>query len=87
MERALDDLTSLDAVRTDERPADGRSFELQIVALMGDEIALQFEIAGRNEAGDLVQLVDDARFRIRGLDRSLWPSRPSDWCTEPPPVR
>ena len=80
---ALDELAQLKAVKTDEQPADGRAFELQIVALMGEDIALQLEIAGRGDGGDLVQLYDGSRVRMRGLDRRLWSPRPADWCKAP----
>jgi hypothetical protein len=83
IEQALDNLAELKAVKTEEQPADGRAFELQIVALMGEEIALHLEIASRDDAGDLVQLFDDSRVRMRGLDRNLWSPRPEDWCKEP----
>jgi hypothetical protein len=82
MERALDNLARLKASKTEEKPADGRAFELQIVALMGEEIALQLEVAGHGNTGDLVQLYDDSRVRLRGLDRTLWSPRPADWCKE-----
>ena len=83
IEQALDNLGELKAVKTEEQPADGRAFELQIVALMGDEIALNLEIANRDDAGDLVQLFDDSRVKMRGLDRNLWSPRPADWCKDP----
>jgi hypothetical protein len=83
MARALDNLARLNAVTTEERPTDGQAFELQIVALMGEEIALQLEVAGRGANGDLVQLWDGSRVRLRGLDRSLWSPHPADWCKEP----
>lgn len=83
IERAFDNLARLKAVKTDERPASGDTFELQIVALMGEEVALQLEVAGRTEKGDLVQLFGDTRVRMRGLDRTLWSPRRADWCKEP----
>lgn len=82
IERALDALGRLEAVKTDERPASGEAFELQIVALMGDDVALELEIANSGPGGDLVQLFDGSRVRLRGLDRSLWSPRPADWCRE-----
>jgi hypothetical protein len=82
MERALDNLAHLKATKTEEKPADGLAFELQIVALMGEDIALQLEVAGRGDTGDLVQLHNDSRVRLRGLDRGLWSPRPADWCKE-----
>jgi len=82
IEQALDNLAELKAVKTEEQPADGRAFELQIVALMGEEMALHLEIAHRDKAGDLVQLFDDSRVILRGLDRNLWSPRAEDWCTE-----
>jgi hypothetical protein len=83
IDQALDNLAQLKAVKTDEQPADGRAFELQIDALMGEDIALHLEIANRGDAGDLVQLFDGSRVRMRGLDRSVWSPRPADWCQEP----
>lgn len=83
IEQALENLAELKAVKTEEQPADGNAFELQIVALMGEEIALHLEIANRDNAGDLVQLFDGSRVRMRGLDRNLWSPRPADWCKEP----
>jgi hypothetical protein len=82
MDRALDELGRLKAAKTDEQPANGQAFELQIVALMGEETALRLEIAERGATGDLVQIFDGSRFRMRGLDRSFWSLRPSDWCNE-----
>jgi hypothetical protein len=82
MARALDNLSRLRATKTDEKPADGSAFELQIVALMGEDVAVQLEIAQRNDQGDLVQIFDGSTFRLRGLDRSLWSPRPADWCKE-----
>jgi hypothetical protein len=83
MKRALDDLTSLKAEPTSERPANGQSFELQIVAEMGEERALYLDVAGHGERGDLVQLVDGSTFRVRGLERDLWSPNPRDWCVDP----
>ncbi len=83
IERAFDNLAGLEAVKTEQQPADGNAFELQIVALMGEDIALQLEVASRNEKGDLVQLYDGSRYRMRGLDRALWSPHPADWCREP----
>jgi hypothetical protein len=83
MERALDNLERLKATKTDEKPADGLAFELQVVALVGEDVALQLEVAGRGDAGDFVQLYDDSKVRLRGLDRSLWSPQRADWCEEP----
>jgi len=83
VERALDNLSGLSAVPTDERPADGSSFELQLVALVDEERVLHFEIAGRSDDGDLVQLNDDSMYQVRGLDRDLWSPLPSVWCSFP----
>jgi hypothetical protein len=83
MERALDNLTELEATKTEQKPADGMAFELQIVALMGEAIALQLEVASRSDKGDLVQLHNDSKVMLRGLDRRLWSARPADWCNEP----
>ncbi len=83
IERALDGLSSLKAEPTSERPVDGNSFELQIVAQIGEERALSLDVAGHGERGDLVQLVDGSTLRVRGLDRNLWSPNPSDWCGAP----
>ncbi len=82
MERVLDNLESLKAVPASARPADGDSFELQIVALNGEERALHFDVADRNDQGDLIQLNDYSTFRVRGLDRRLLSPRPQDWCVD-----
>jgi hypothetical protein len=82
MARALENLSRLRATKTDERPADGSAYELQIVALMGEDVAVQLEIAQRNDRWDLVQIFDGTTFRLRGLDRNLWSPRPADWCKE-----
>jgi hypothetical protein len=83
MKRALDDLTSLKAEPTSERPANGQSFELQIVAEMGEERALYLDVAGRGERDDLVQLIDGSTIWLRGLERDLWSTNPRDWCADP----
>jgi len=83
VERALDNLAGLSAVPTNERPVDGSSFELQLVALADEERLLHFEIAGGSDDGDLVQLNDDSTYRVRGLDRNLWSPLPSLWCAVP----
>jgi hypothetical protein len=83
IQRALDNLSSVTAIPSDEKPTSGSVFELQIMALMGEERAIHFEIADRNEQGDLVQLFDASTYRVQGLDRSLWSPRPEDWCKEP----
>jgi hypothetical protein len=82
IERALDNLESLKAAPTSARPADGDSFELQITAQIGEERALHFDIADRNDQGDLIQLNDHSTFRLRGLDRRLWSPHPKDWCAD-----
>jgi hypothetical protein len=83
IERALDNLASLKAEPTAERPVDGNSFELQIVAQVGEERALYLDVADHGERGDLVQLVDGSTFRVRGLERELWSPNPRDWCGDP----
>jgi hypothetical protein len=80
IERALDNLSALTAVSSDERPSDGRQFELQIVALMDQEPALHFDVADRSDGKDLVQLADESTFRVHGLDRELWSPDPLVWC-------
>jgi hypothetical protein len=83
MQSALDQLSALKSLPTSERPQDGNSFELQIVALAGEERVLHLDVAGRGPEGDLVQLPDYGTFHVQGLDRELWSSRPQDWCAEP----
>ncbi len=83
IERAFDNLASLKALPSGERPESGSVFELQIMALEGEERAIHFEIADRNEHGDLIQVFDASTFRVQGLDRGLFSPRPEDWCSEP----
>jgi hypothetical protein len=82
IDQALDNLAQLKAEKTEEQPADGSAFELQLVALMGEEMALHLEIANRDNTADLVQLLDGSRVKLRGLNRNLWSPRPADWCKE-----
>jgi len=82
IERALDNLARLVALPSKEQPADGRSFELQIAAMIDEERAVYLNVAGRSDAGDLVQLADASMVRIRGLDRTLWSPHPADWCRD-----
>lgn len=80
IDRALDNLSALKAVATDERPADGAVFELQIVALSGEQRTLHFDIADRKDGRDLLQLPNQATYRLQGLDRKLWSTDPQAWC-------
>jgi hypothetical protein len=83
MEAAFQALSALRVEPTDERP--GRDdFELQIVVLSGKERLLHFEVAGRKEGRDLVQLFDGSTIRVRGLDRELLSADPRAWCADPP---
>lgn len=82
MDRALDNLGALKAVPTSERPADGAVFELQIVALSGEERTLHFDVADRKDGRDLLQLPNQATYRLQGLDRKLWSPDPQAWCDE-----
>jgi hypothetical protein len=83
MKRALDNLTTLKAVTTNEAVPDGRAFQLQISALVGEKRVVHLELADRNVSGDLARLDDDSMVRIRGLDLGLWSPHPSDWCRKP----
>jgi hypothetical protein len=49
----------------------------------GCTVTLQLEIASRGNTGDLVQLWDGSRVRMRGLDRKWLSLHPADWCREP----
>jgi len=80
IERALDNLSATTAVSTSERPASGDDFELQLVAQIGQERALHFDIAGRSDGTDLIQLADHTTHRLSGLDRDLWSPDASVWC-------
>ena len=77
---ALDNLTRLKAVPSTEPMPGGDNFELQILGLSGEDRAVHLEVAGRNERGDLVRLIDDSLFRVQGLDRELWVAFPAAWC-------
>jgi hypothetical protein len=83
IERALDNLASLKGEPTSDRPVDGNSFELQIVAEIGQERAVYLDVADHGDRGDLVQLLGGSVLRVRGLDRELWSTNPRDWCVDP----
>jgi hypothetical protein len=83
IERALDNLASLKAEPTGDRPIAGNSFELQIVAEAGQERAFYLDVAGHGERGDHVQLVDGSALLVKGLERELWSTNPRDWCADP----
>jgi hypothetical protein len=80
VERALDNLERLKAVRTEEPIPSGAGLDLQIVAQIGEERVLYLEVAKRDARGDLAQLFDDSRVRIQGLDRELLSTNPRAWC-------
>jgi hypothetical protein len=84
IDRALSNLSGLSATSTDERPADGSEFELQIVALSGQERLLHFDIADRKDGKDLLQLADASTYRLQGLDREIWSPDPAVWCAPEP---
>jgi hypothetical protein len=81
VERALDNLSTLSAEPSDEQP---ETFDLQLAVLNGQERVLHFDVAGRSNGTDLVQLNDGSRFRIKGLDRELWSPTPAVWCAAGP---
>ena len=83
IERALDGLARLHAVPTNEPVPDGMDFQLQITLLTGGKRAIQLDVAGRNDDGDLARLDNDSMVRVQGLDRGLWSPHPPDWCREP----
>jgi hypothetical protein len=83
VERALDNLVGLKSTPSTEPTPEGNAFELQIVALSGEESALHFEVAGRDGNGDLVRLIDNSMLRVQGLDRALWTPKPELWCKAP----
>jgi hypothetical protein len=80
IERALDNLAKLKAVPTNEPMPEGSAFQLHVVALVEQEYVISFEIADRNQRGDLVHLMDTSLVRLQGLDRALWSPHPADWC-------
>lgn len=77
IDRALDNLSALKAEHSAEKP---ENFELQIVVLNEEERVLHFDVAGRHDGADLVQLNDGSTHRILGLDRDLWSPDPAVWC-------
>lgn len=83
LERALDNLSVLKAVPTNEAVPDGTGFQLQITALVGEEPAVHLEIADNNATGHLTRLNNDSMVRIQGLDVGLWSPNPADWCKGP----
>jgi hypothetical protein len=80
IERALDNLSRLKAVPTNEAVPDGSAFRLQLTALVGERPAVHLELADRNATGHLARLDDDSTVRIQGLDLGLWSPNPADWC-------
>lgn len=80
IERALDNLAGLRSEPTTEQPRDGSEFELQVIAQIGQERALHFDMAGRVAGRDLVQLGDYSTYWISGFDRDLWAPDASAWC-------
>jgi len=83
LERALDNLSVLKAVPTNEPVPDGTAFQLQITVLVGEEPAVHLEIADHNATGHLTRLNNDSMVRIQGLDVGLWSPHPADWCNGP----
>jgi hypothetical protein len=83
IERALDNLSRLKAVPTNEAVPDGAAFRLQITVLVGEEPAVHLELADRNATGHLTRLDNDSMVRIQGLDVGLWSPQPADWCNPP----
>jgi hypothetical protein len=83
IERALDNLSALKAVPTNEAVPDGAAFRLQITVLVGEVPAVHLELADRNANGHLARLDDDSMVRIQGLDLALWSPHPADWCKAP----
>lgn len=83
LERALDNLSVLKAVPTNEPVPDGTAFQLQITVLVGEEPAVHLEIADQNATGHLTRLNNDSMVRIQGLDVGLWSPQPADWCNGP----
>lgn len=81
VERALDNLAALRAVKSSDALG---QFELQIVLLIGEERALYFDIGERRDGKDLIQLGDQSRFVVTGLDRELWSPDPTSWCGHQP---
>jgi hypothetical protein len=83
IESALDNLASLRSEPTADRPQNGAEFELQVIAQIGQERALHFDMAGRVGERDLVQLGDYSTYWISGFDRALWTPDARAWCTTP----
>lgn len=83
IERALDNLTRLKAVPTNEPVPEGSAFRLQITVLVGEQPAVHLELADQNAVGHLARLDNDSMVRIQGLDVGLWSPQPADWCKPP----
>ena len=84
IERALNNLSRLQATPTEDRPLPDAEFDLQLVALIGEERALLFDIVRRVDGKDLIQLGDYSRYWVSGLDRELWVPDPRAWCAPAP---
>lgn len=80
VERALDNLSQLTARASDDRPAPGSVFDLQIMAESDNLRVLHLNVADRSQGEDLVQLLDQSVFRVTGLDRELLAADPKRWC-------
>lgn len=85
-ERMTAALTNLSKLTVDSRQPSWPpevNFELQIDVLMGEEHAVHFEIGRRQGHTDLVKLLSGDVVELRGLDRGLWSSDPTVWCSKP----
>jgi hypothetical protein len=80
VELALDNLSQLTARPSDDRPAPGSVFDLQIMAESDNLRVLHLNVADRSDGEDLIQLLDQSVFRVTGLDRELLAPDPKRWC-------
>lgn len=78
IERALDNLSSLKVVESSEPP---QQHDRQVILLDGADVLLQYDV-GVGAGGEVpARLPDGLKVRVGGLDRALWSSQPSDWCS------
>lgn len=82
MARALQALATLESKPTDEAMPEGKTFELQVVVMTGQQLAMSFDVAEHGAEAALVRLGDDSMHRVTGLDPNLWVANPTAWCRD-----
>lgn len=77
VEHVLDNLSSLQVVASREPPEQN---DRQVVVLDGANVLVQYDVGVGVGGEDPARLPDGSVVRLRGLDRGLLSSQPSDWC-------